>query len=469
MRIIVFTFCILCPLLLQAQSCDCLTQFVFVQEYFEKNNPAFQQLKSRPDAYRAYASAVQDLLLQAAKEKDEDKCSVYFSAYVALLKDHHSNTGFRLERQSFETDEDIRRFREAIPPGTYAKMETDTAQLTASLQKKEISAVEGIYTNGGTLFLGIVKKPGAKDAYTGVVLQNTKFLDVGHVLLELQRKKDGTFDAIYYTGLLGFNFQRLHCTFSIANGQIPYLGFYKTSSVAPDDIKPYEYRALDDSTGYLRLSNFDGELTAELDSFYLTLQPVLSRTPYLVIDLRNNGGGSEQSYFNLLPYIYTRPLQVDSVEVWVSPENILRYEENFSGNTELVRRMKEATPYTFIPFSENGMHTWTLDSLSALPRRIALLYNRGTASAAEGMITYAIQSDKVITIGENSGGYIGYGNVTTAQTPCGKYTIASTTMKYSRNSQYEFVGIPPMYRVSPHKDWVAYAMKLLKRGKHAYP
>lgn len=89
-----------------------------------------------------------------------------------------------------------------------------------------------------------------------------------------------------------------------------------------------------------------------------------------------------------------------------------------------------------------------------------LLFNKGTASAAEGLITYFQQSDKVITVGENSGGYIGYGNVMTAEIPCGKFKIRSTTTRYEEKSKYEFVGIPPMHKIAKEKDWVKYALSL---------
>jgi hypothetical protein len=153
-------------------------------------------------------------------------------------------------------------------------------------------------------------------------------------------------------------------------------------------------------------------------------------------------GGSE-GYLKLLQYAYTKPLQVDPAEVWVSTENIKRYEEAERGdNKDLIDRMKKARPFTFIPQSTDTKTTWALDSVTVYPKKIILLFNRGTASAAEGMIVYFMQSEKVITLGENSGGYIGYGNVMTAQTPCKIYHPVNDD-KPQRKIKYEFAGIPP--------------------------
>jgi hypothetical protein len=57
---------------------------------------------------------------------------------------------------------------------------------------------------------------------------------------------------------------------------------------------------------------------------------------------------------------------------------------------------------------------------------------------------------------------MGYGNVMTAKTPCGKYTIQCTTTRYFEKSKYEFTGITPMHRVSKKTDWINYARALLK-------
>ena len=118
---------------------------------------------------------------------------------------------------------------------------------------------------------------------------------------------------------------------------------------------------------------------------------------------------------------------------------------------------------SFIPQSEDAINTWTLDSGTVYPKKIALIFNRGTASAGEGMIQYFIQSDKVVTIGENSGGYIGYGNVMNAVVPCDKFTVQSTTTRYLQKSKYEFVGIEPMYKVNKGKDWISFAQEILNK------
>lgn len=287
-------------------------------------------------------------------------------------------------------------------------------------------------------------------------------MEIGHVILELKQIDENTFESIYHLGLMGFNFQRLYSTIEIKNGQIPNFGFYKIGEQAADDVDPYEFRVLNDKTNYLRLSSFNGNLTKELNTFYDSISSELISRPNLIIDLRNNSGGDEAAYYNLIPLLYTRPLKIDNVKVWVTPENIKRYEVN-SSNTELINRMKNAAPYTFIPQVLDPATTWKMDTLTVNPKKVIILFNRKTASSAEGMITYAMQSEKVITSGENSGGFMGYGNVMEVPIPCGKFTLRSTTTMYENNSQYEFTGIRPMYRLPSDKDWIDEALKLMEK------
>ncbi len=465
MKIFVITFFWIMASQVSAQDCDCLTHFSFVKTYFEQNNPAFQKIKHDRQLYQAYLKKTKKISEDIKREKPVEMCPLYFDRYIELLKDHHSGIGYNLVRTNLNTQGALDSFKNALSYKEYKKIAIDTAKLLAVLSGKKQAEIEGVYTNGGSVVFGIIKKENTENEYQGVILRRTKLLDVGQVILDLKYLQDNNYECHYHIGLLGFNIHHIVKTENIVNGYINDFGFYKSAVEKGTSKSPYEFKVLNDSTNYLRLSSFDAALTENLNHFYESIAKDIESKPNLVIDIRNNGGGSERSYFNLIPYIYTRPLTIDSVEVWVSPENIKRYEEAGMGNnnTTLIARMKSAKPYTFIPQIEGSVEKWEMDSITRYPKKIALVYNRGTASAAEGLITYCMQSDKVITIGENSGGYIGYGDVMVKQIPCSQFTIRSTTTRYHANSKYEFVGITPKYKAKPGEDWVAYACSLLTK------
>lgn len=451
------------PLLRAAgQDCDCASQFSFVKTYFESNNPAFQKIKNSPSEYKNYLAQVKLLTGQVSKESSTDRCNIYFEKYIALLKDHHSGIDFKIARLPVNTNskESIDSFQSTAAYKAFAKIAVDTAALIATLQAKPVEGIEGLYATRSGLFFGITKTtPGH---FIGVVLRKTNLLDVGHVLLEFTQKTGNTFDCIYHTGLLALNFQNMYTEVRVADGKIPALGFSKMGlPPAAQREKSYRFQVLDSATNYLKLTSFDRGLKAELDSFYRGIDAAIQSKPYLIIDVRDNGGGSEECYYDLVKYIYTKPLQTDQAEVWVSPDNIQRYQEA-SYSPQLIERMKNAKQGVFIPQTRDSMSYWTMEG-TGNPKRVALLFNRQTASSAEGLILYCLQSSKVITIGENSGGFIGYGDVMAAPLPCGKFSLRSTTTKYENKSKYEFVGIKPMYQLSAKQDGVVTAKSLLHK------
>jgi hypothetical protein len=443
-----------------AQDCNCGAQFSFVKNYYETNNPAFQKIKANNAEYKNYLLQVKKLTAEISREKSDDRCNIYFEKYVSLLKDHHSGIELSLKRLpiNLNAQEAIDSFKATAAYRVFKRVQIDTSSLVSALRLKAREDIEGIYS-AGSITVGLYKsKP---DTYLGVVVAKHKLLDVGHVLLEFKKRSKDSFDCVYHTGLLALNFQNVYKALEIKNGQIPYIGFSKAGVSDNYDSIPYRFRAIDDSTNYVRLTSFNRHWKEELDSFYTSIDAMIQAKPYLIIDLRDNGGGAEVCYHGLVKYFYTRPLQQDQVDVWVTADNINRYEE-INYNPKLVSRMKQSPPSTFIPQIEGDNEDWIMEGTSN-PRKVVLLYNKLTASAAEGMITYALQSDKVITLGENSGGFIGYGDVMTTPVPCGKYLLKSTTTQYHNNSRYEFVGIPPMHFLSKKQDGIEAAVKMLAK------
>jgi hypothetical protein len=48
--------------------------------------------------------------------------------------------------------------------------------------------------------------------------------------------------------------------------------------------------------------------------------------PNLVIDVRNNGGGSDVTYSELIKFLYTGPIRIVGSNIWSSEDNIRKFE-----------------------------------------------------------------------------------------------------------------------------------------------
>lgn len=215
--------------------------------------------------------------------------------------------------------------------------------------------------------------------------------------------------------------------------------------------KPYEFNVILDSINYVRISSFDGKLEKELNNFYDSIAMSLMSKPYLVVDLRDNGGGNDACYHKLMRFIYTNPIEVDDCEVWASDENIRLYSKYFGHNKALIQRMKESKINSFVTVSKN--QTWKIGNKTSYPRRVFILQNKGMASSAEDFVFYAHQSKKVTTIGTNTGGYTGFGNVMTIYTPNKLFQLQTTTTRYKKGSKFEYVGHSPDIKIQDFTTW----------------
>lgn len=211
--------------------------------------------------------------------------------------------------------------------------------------------------------------------------------------------------------------------------------------------------------------------------FYDKYDSLITSKPNLIIDVRNNGGGSDGCVVPLLEYIYTKPFYQDTVEVYATKGNIKRYEEfyetrikndtiNYDNDyrksfTDEIEKMKTVPNKTFIPRAMGELIKG--DTILKYPSKVAIIINKGCASSCETLLFWAKESDKTILVGENSGGFVGYGEVTETETPNFKFILRCTMTRYRQQRKYEATGVIPNFYLSLQKDWIEQALELLKK------
>lgn len=233
-----------------------------------------------------------------------------------------------------------------------------------------------------------------------------------------------------------------------------------------DSIKPpainenkiYEFKALTDKINYLKLSGFSRKHIKTINHFLDSLHKVLSAKPYLIIDLRDNSGGSDEAWQKLLKYTCDGVLYTDKVEVWASENNISYYEKYRFASKPTLDKLKKQQRNQFITVAKKKKIKYKRSTLSVKPLKIIILQNKLTASTAEDFILYAMQSKKVITMGANTAGFTGYGNVVPVASPNNVFILNTTTNRFQNGRKYEFLGIPPQLPLTKDKDWVQEAI-----------
>lgn len=202
-----------------------------------------------------------------------------------------------------------------------------------------------------------------------------------------------------------------------------------------------EIKALNEGSILLRLPSFEWSEKKIIDSLLKTQEGLLNKSPYWIIDLRGNGGGTDYTFQSLIPYLYTQPILSKPDEFWSSEDNIAILENNLKGmNAAAPQRnilmsiisLMQKNPGQFVNPSGRDVFSSTLDSVYAYPKKIAILMDKGTLSSAESFLLMARQSKKVTLFGENSGGSLDYANVQYFDIPCDDYSLAIAISRSKR-------------------------------------
>lgn len=166
-----------------------------------------------------------------------------------------------------------------------------------------------------------------------------------------------------------------------------------------------EYKDLENSTGYIRISSFNYKLWKELDEFYDSITPIIKTKQRIIIDIRNNGGGGERMYNQLLKILKSNAKKV----------------------------------------------------------KIAVVFNKKCASACEEVALILTEHKNIKTFGENTNGQFAYGFVKGYKTPNCGFTFVITTKKYSDRLKYEFIGVQPEFILEKEKEseWIKIIEKKL--------
>jgi C-terminal processing protease CtpA/Prc len=231
-----------------------------------------------------------------------------------------------------------------------------------------------------------------------------------------------------------------------------------------------EIQKLNANTVYFRLPTFNHEVKPVVDSLIAANHDLIADTPNLIIDVRNNGGGSDITYAELIQFLYTNKIVLVNNSIWSSTDNIQKF-KNILDDPEypesskaylrnLVQRL-ETSPGAFVKKNDN-----TLKRKVTLkyPANVVILINRYCASSCEEFVLAARQSKKVTLMGENTMGVLDYANVHTLDLPCAGWGLQYATSRTNRLPDFPIdnIGIKPSIKIPEGKNWLEFAVEYLK-------
>ncbi|MFW0716124.1 S41 family peptidase [Pedobacter sp. N23S346] len=409
-----------------------------------------------------------DSIQQVANQANQYKCLSLCREWLEFFKDKHIGFGMAFDKLNSDS---VRTFFADEEKTNW----TDSSFKSYLIQNKaKLDPVEGIWSTG-IYEVGIVKdiKP---NQFMAFVLKADSVRWMPQQVKFRIMKQGGQYQTIYFSG---GDHSEQHPTL-IKDADTLDFGFFKKWIKAPKplnialknekeiDLSP-KFRVLDNETALFEMPSF-GKLdyVAPTEALIKKNESILKNTKHLIIDLRNNSGGSVLVYEKLMPYLYTNPILKEGGFVLATAENIRDgYSKEYPEVSDSIRNVFKKDLATLKAHEGELYKLYPVDTIKfntvyKNPERVSFLVNRNTGSAAELFLLEAKQSKKVKLYGTNSSGAIDYTEFITSKMPCNFYTLYYPACKSLRLPDYPLdnIGIKPDIAIPANvTDWIDFVKK----------
>lgn len=464
------------PLVL-GQDCNCESNFQWVKKTFEENDAGFQYAINQKgkDAYELHN---QKFLQRIKNVKTDLECTTTLYEWLKFFRSGHIG---------------IIRLTYADPKENNIKISEEKVNISLKefqkyLAKKQEADLEGIW-EVHPYKIGI-KKIG--NQYKGFIIETTnnnwKPQD-----LKLSINEDLK-SAVYYMG--DKSAENIEQVLFIGKNHLE-LGRFRFKKVFPkfeddeDDKKAQLYfksinaeepflEQLNENTLLLRVPSFMGNQKKAIDSVLVANKEKIESTENLIIDLRNNGGGSDHSFAKIIPYLYTNPIRTIGAEFYSTPlnnkkfldfyENAEKY--NFSENDKKLFKQYydklNAHLGQFISLNDKTISETKYQKVLPYPKQVAIIINNNNASTTEQFLLAAKQSKKVKLFGTTTAGALDISNMHYVNNPCNTFQLGYCLSKSLRIPEMAIdeKGIQPDYYIDksiPQHLWIDFVNETLNQ------
>ncbi|WP_196885513.1 S41 family peptidase [Aureivirga sp. CE67] len=470
---------VLLPLFSFAQNCDCTSKFEWVKKTFEENDAGFSYIleKKGKEAYenhnRIFREKVADL-------EDEYKCGQALYEWLYFFRKFHLGIqllNYKEAEVVKESDREIiAKFKD------WEKRDLDLKEFKKYLSSKKTQDYEGIWSSPP--YTIAIKKVG--DSYEGIILEaDGVYWQKGQVKLKIEKGKEENRVTYYLKDHSARNYKintfgksRLTIGFVILERKFPEIEaepeverFLHTMTTK----EPY-FEKIDNKTVLLRIPSFAIDQKAKIDSLIQANKKLIHKTPNFIIDIRNNGGGGDSSFQELLPIIYTNPIRTVKLELLSTPLNnsrLLDYIENDYGFSEKQKESFQRDYDTlskhlgeFVRFGDEPIVVDTFDKVYKYPENVGIIINENVASTSEQFLLAAKQSKKVKLFGTSTLGVLDISNQYNVKSPCEDILLTYSISKSLRipHMTIDGKGIQPDYYIhksTPRYEWINYVTEIL--------
>jgi hypothetical protein len=457
--IIVLLFLVSTVSLFAQNKCDCAANYKWVKKTFEKNDAGFAyglQQKGQA-AYDKLTSSLQNKITPVTSQTE---CITILNEYLSFFRKAH----FSISANNPEV-------AGTGNTGIWPEIKTSEEEIRKNAAK-DPSGFSGIWGTG-IYRIAIVK---SENGYKGVILKTEggKWKP-GQVKLEITNTGSGN----YYMG--DYSSIKFDQTKLIGKNTLKLGDFYlyKIYPVVAEDENDALYARemstatpflteLSKETALLRIPSFSDDQRILIDSLIKSNSALLGAKKNLIIDIRNNGGGSDISYSSITPLLYTNPIRITSLELLSTPLNNQRMADNLkipNLNDRSKKQVNEALEQLnshlgqFVNLNGTPVYIKTMDKVLPNPQNVAVIINEKNGSTAEEFILMAKQSKKVKLFGKTTMGVLDISNMYFVDSPDKQFHLGYCLSKSLRipDMKIDNIGLQPDFFIDksiPDSEWL---------------
>lgn len=469
------------PLFSFSQDCDCRSNFDWVKKTFEENDAGFQFAidNNGKEAYEQHNITFQKKISEL---ENFVECTQTIFEWMTFFRSGHIairriNQGQPQNENKQSDQEIVNSFKD------WEKIEIDLKKFQDQLTEKEENNFEGIWVSE-PYKLGI-KKVG--NEYLGFIIEaDGVYWTKGQVKLRIKEDRSSVFYMRDHSAqnfksakLLGDNylemgFITLKRVFPETKPEPQIERYFKAISA----VNPY-FEKVNDNTVLLRIPRFWGSEKSKIDSVINTNRETILNSKNLIVDLRNNGGGSDGSFQELLPILYTNPIRTVGVEMLSTPLNNQRMldfinKDEYGFDEEGKKWAQESYDKLskhigeFVMLNEHPITETTFDTIHEFPKNIGIIINENNGSTTEQFLLAAKQSKKVKLFGTTTTGVLDISNMYFVKSPCEEFELGYSLSKSMRIPEMTIddKGIQPDYYIDkevPKYEWVKFVSEILNK------
>lgn len=480
-----------------SQTCGCSSNLKWLTETFEKNDAGFQYVIDIKGE-NSYATHNTFYTEKASKISDLNECHKLLNDWTEFFRKGHLNVQLiaqsqnAIEQTGPSDKEIIKKYKNS------EQFKIERQEFDNYLDKLGNNpGFEGLWASG-PYKIGVIKDNlNPNREYVGFIVdsENPYWLK-NQVKLEIFKAKDGKLSIRYYMGDHSpVNFERFEFygkNYVLAgSGNDLYANPSNISlrRILPKIItnekierylnsiysnKPF-IEKVSDNTVLLRIPSFNYSNKKYIDGLLNSNDNLIKNTENLILDLRYNGGGSDYSYEEIKPYLYTNPIRgigVAYLSTELNNKRMVDFMNDPDWSDDEKKWAKESLNRLnkhigeFVNLDESIVSIDTLKNVYPNPKKVAILINGNCGSTTEQFLLEAKQSQKVKLVGTTTAGVLDISNMYYVSSPSKEFELWYGLSKSYRIPEMTIdeKGIQPDYyfdkTIKPY-EWIDKTIEIL--------